>query len=336
MLNTETEIATQLNLWALPVGIIFLTWIAAKLLKRLLNRNTNEAFKPLIPAAANIVYLIGMRMLVAAAPLSPKIALWAEDAVFVLVTILVLSIVRRMIVFVVEWSALRTSQSPVLTNGFLPLVRNLITLFIFFVGIIMIMKRFNYDVVSLLTALGVGSLAIGLAAKDTLSNMISGFTLIIDGNVRPGDQIYLAGTMGRVEEIGLRSTRILTGEGNILIVPNSELVNTRIINLSKPSPSIHVSLTFRVPVAFSFRLVNTVCQEVIGKLKKIDLERGSTVCLMNLTDPAQVIEIGFWINHVDQKAAAISECNEKLMLAFQEKNIPLADPMGVASLLAPK
>ena len=200
----------------------------------------------------------------------------------------------------------------------------------------MIMKRFNYDVVSLLTALGVGSLAIGLAAKDTLSNMISGFTLIIDGNVRPGDQINLAGTVGRIEEIGLRSTRILTGEGNILIVPNSELVNTRILNLSKPSLSIHVSLSFRIPVAYSFPSVKSVCQEVVSKLKLIDHHRDSSICLMNLTDPAQVIEIGFWINHVDQKAAAISECHEKLMLAFREKNIPLADPMGVASLLASK
>lgn len=61
---------------------------------------------------------------------------------------------------------------------FLPLIEKIVFIFIFLTGLIIVLKHFNYDILSLITALGVTSLAIGLAAKDTLANMISGFTLM--------------------------------------------------------------------------------------------------------------------------------------------------------------
>ena len=94
-------------------------------------------------------------------------------------------------------------------KDFLPLIEKISTIFIFLIGIIVVLKHFNYDVLSLVTALGIGSLAIGLAAKDTLANMISGFTIMVDRPFRVGDRIQLSsGEVGDVLEIGLRSTKI--------------------------------------------------------------------------------------------------------------------------------
>ena len=98
-----------------------------------------------------------------------------------------------------------------------------------------ILKHFNYDILSLVTALGIGSLAIGMAAKDTLANMISGFTLMIDRPFRIGDRIQLAGgQIGDVQDIGLRSTKIKTLDNLLLIIPNSDLCNTMVVNQAFP------------------------------------------------------------------------------------------------------
>src|SRR3990170_7935615 len=99
---------------------------------------------------------------------------------------------------------------------FLPLIEKLIFIFIFITGLIIVLKHFDYDILSLVTALGVTSLAIGLAAKDTLANMISGFTLMIDRPFRIGDRIQLAsGQWGDVVDIGLRSTKMQTGDNTL-------------------------------------------------------------------------------------------------------------------------
>ena len=87
--------------------------------------------------------------------------------------------------------------SAALQHGFIPLIKNISTLFVFVMGGIMVLKHFGYDVMSLLTALGVGSLAVGLAAKEALSNMISGFVLIMDGTFAAGDRISSGRDHGR-------------------------------------------------------------------------------------------------------------------------------------------
>ena len=75
-----------------------------------------------------------------------------------------------------------------------------------------------------MVSLGVGSLAVGLAAQDTLANMFAGFTLMLDRPFRVGDRIQLAsGEVGDVEAIGMRATRIKTSDETILVVPNSLL-----------------------------------------------------------------------------------------------------------------
>ncbi|MBC7690356.1 MAG: mechanosensitive ion channel family protein [Methylotenera sp.] len=329
MLNAESKIATLLDLWGVPVIILAATWIAVFLFRRLMYATVRKRFsgaRPLISVLSKLIYLVGLKLVVDTMPLTVKAELWAENIIFVCATLLLLWILRRAAVLALEMSPLSNAQSPVLTQGFIPLVKNLITLFIFFMGTIMVLKRFNYDVMSLLTALGVGSLAVGLAAKDTLSNMISGFTLIIDRNLRPTDWITLGSSTGQVEEIGLRSTRIRLGDGNALIVPNSELVNTKIINLSQPNNGMNVTASFKVPHGTEFTLIKSICLEVLREMEKIDQSRAGAVSLSQIGEALQSIDVTFWVSDITQKGSAISEFNEKVLIALQKNSIALAPP----------
>jgi MscS family membrane protein len=123
-----------------------------------------------------------------------------------------------------------------LEREYVPMVAKGTTLTVGLILVVVVAKHFGQDVTSLVAALGVGSLAIGLAAQQTLGNMIAGFVLLVDRPFRPSDRIRLAsGEAGEVVEIGVRSTRIVLGDRNLLIVPNAELVNSRVVNFTFPS-----------------------------------------------------------------------------------------------------
>ncbi|RYL93152.1 mechanosensitive ion channel family protein [Sporolactobacillus sp. THM19-2] len=97
----------------------------------------------------------------------------------------------------------------------------------------MILDQWNYHVTGLITGLGIGGLAVAMAAKDTLSNLFGGFVIITDAPFTIGDLIHSGNIEGFVEDINFRSTRIRTLDQALVTVPNSTLANQPITNLSK-------------------------------------------------------------------------------------------------------
>nr|WP_283163365.1 mechanosensitive ion channel family protein [Sporolactobacillus mangiferae] len=97
----------------------------------------------------------------------------------------------------------------------------------------MILDQWNYHVTGLITGLGIGGLAIAMAAKDTLSNLFGGIVIITDAPFTIGDIIHTGSIEGVVEDINFRSTRIRTADLALVTVPNSTLANAPITNLSK-------------------------------------------------------------------------------------------------------
>jgi MscS family membrane protein len=313
--------------WILAVAVLAGTLIFVPALHALWSRTRVLRGSRVAPNATMILYPVGFHAAIDLAPLSPKADEWCSGGVYVLFVYILLNLLRRAALLGIEWSTLKAHATPsAAKTGFIPLLRNCVNLFMILMGGIMILKHFNYDVMSLITALGVGSLAVGLAAKDTLSNMISGFTLIIDRNLRPGDRITLGASTGEVEEIGLRSTRIKTGDGNTLIVPNSEMVNTKILNLSVPSLATTASTQLRVPYAIDFERVRKICTELVSKTRLADAQRGSWVLLTSVDQGQQVIAVGFWVTHMDNAGGALSEFHSLLVARMNQEGIPLLPP----------
>jgi len=109
-------------------------------------------------------------------------------------------------------------------------------LFLVLVGAAIVLSRvWGQDLGSLVTALGVGSLVIGLALQDSLGNIFSGVVLLFEQPFKLGDWIQVGETAGRVKEITWRSVHVLTKAGNVVIVPNSELSKNRVRNYDRPN-----------------------------------------------------------------------------------------------------
>lgn len=112
-------------------------------------------------------------------------------------------------------------RSPLARNR---LIRIVIKLGTFLVGALILLSHFGVRIQALLTAFGVGGLAVGFALQDTLSNVFAGLGLLLDRAITVGSQITLEGGQnGKVEDIGWRTTRIRLESNDILIIPNTKL-----------------------------------------------------------------------------------------------------------------
>lgn len=168
----------------------------------------------------------------------------------------------------------------------LPLLTNRVISFIVIaIASIIVLDRFEQNIASILTILGAGSLAIGLAAQDTISNMISGFIIMIDRPFRVGDRIRIpTGEVGDVYEIGLRSTKILDFDNNLVIVPNNDLVKTRIVNYGYPKGEIRVIIEVSVAYGADINRVKKIMLDAAAAHPNVLKEPAPEVFLMKLAD----------------------------------------------------
>ncbi|RNC83687.1 MAG: mechanosensitive ion channel family protein [Balneola sp.] len=117
-----------------------------------------------------------------------------------------------------------------LDDQLVPLVRKTLRFFIVTMGVILILQNNGYNVASLIAGLGIGGLAVALAAKDTLANFFGSITIFADRPFRIGDWIKVGNVEGVVEEVGFRTTRVRTFYNSLVSVPNSNIATTDIDN----------------------------------------------------------------------------------------------------------
>jgi len=120
-----------------------------------------------------------------------------------------------------------------LDDELVPLVRRTSNVFIWIVAFLVILPFFGVNISALVAALGVSSLAIALAAQDTIANIIAGFMIMIDRPFRIGDEIKLSsGDVVKVLDIGVRRSKFISQDEAIVIIPNLELSKSKIVNYS--------------------------------------------------------------------------------------------------------
>ena len=117
---------------------------------------------------------------------------------------------------------------------FIPFLNDLSMVFIVTAsGFVMLGRVFQVDVVALITGLGLGGLALALAARETLENLFASFTIFLDLPFVVGDSIQVGGISGDIEKIGFRSTRLRGVDGNLIMIPNRLLTSQSLENMSE-------------------------------------------------------------------------------------------------------
>jgi len=119
-----------------------------------------------------------------------------------------------------------------LDDQVVPIVMRACKVTIWVMAVLITFSNLGYDIVSLLTGLGIGGLAVAMAAQDTLANVFGSVTIFADQPFQIGDLVEIGGNRGVVEEVGLRTSRIRTIEGSLITVPNREMAAQAVINFS--------------------------------------------------------------------------------------------------------
>jgi small-conductance mechanosensitive channel len=162
------------------------------------------------------------------------------------------------------------------------LSKNLAQIFVIVLGGVSILHYLKISVTPLLTALGVGGLAVALALQDTLSNLFGGLYMTVAGQVRLGDYIRLnSGEEGYITDISWRSTTIRGLTNNLVIIPNSTMAKAIITNFNLPEK--RMALTIPVGVDYS-------CDPDVVEAVLLDVARKAAADVPSiLTDPAPLV-----------------------------------------------
>jgi MscS family membrane protein len=133
-------------------------------------------------------------------------------------------------VWISQWVSSAESE---LDDHLLPFVRKFLRITVVIVAVLVVVQNLGFSIAGLIASLGIGGLAVALAAQDTLANVFGSFMIIADRPFRIGDMIKYDSVEGKVEEVGFRSTRIRTLDRALVSVPNRLITNTAVTNMTR-------------------------------------------------------------------------------------------------------
>ncbi|MFH1126558.1 MAG: mechanosensitive ion channel family protein [archaeon] len=214
-----------------------------------------------------------------------------------------------------------------LDNEMLPLFQNLAKIIIYFLGLTMILSAWQIDLTPFLATAGVAGIAIAFAAQNTISHIFGGISVYFDKPFKVGDRIQLeSGEYGDVTEIGIRSTRILTLDETMIVIPNDKIANSKIVNYHAPYSRMKVKM--RIGVVYG---------SDVGKVKKtlLKVAKNAPHVLKNPTPVVLFVEHGdfslqflliTWVENPMLKGDVTDELNVGIDREFRKEKIEIAFP----------
>lgn len=264
------------NKWfTIAITLIIGATIGLLIIRPILKRFERRAIKKNLPYLTSLLNTLGKISAIFGAvlllnfldfyPVDLNLKSSFQTTLKVLNAIIITFLIGEILIFIYDKYSNRKADNEVSS-----LFHVIIRLLVYFAGIITISSILNYDIKAMLTALGVGGLAVALALQDTLGNLFAGMQILASKQLKPGDYIKIEeNTEGYVLDINWRNTTIKTLLENIIIVPNSKIstsITTNYFTLQK-------NLYFQVPVGVHYdsdleyveKVTLEVAQEVLSQ-----------------------------------------------------------------------
>jgi MscS family membrane protein len=222
----------------------------------------------------------------------------------------------------------KTQDRKIVQTGMLPLLHNVMKIVVFALAIYFLFLAWNIDVTAWLASAGIVGLALSFAAKDTLSNLFAGVSIIMDSPYKTGDFIILdTGERGLVTDIGLRSTRILTQDDVEITVPNGIIGNGKIINEAGGPPAQHrIRAAIGVAYGSDLEQVIAVLSAVAAKHPEILDTPEPRVRFRTFGDSSLNFELLGWIAQPVDRGRVTHELNCAIYKALNENEISIPFP----------
>jgi MscS family membrane protein len=290
------------------------------------------AFEAAAASLGFLIFTIGARIGLGFLKMGPAVSGAAGSALSALFIISITWIAYRMVAVAEKALARIASGSESRMNDMMiPLVRKSLRVTIVVLGLLQLATTLSdKPVTSLLAGLGVGGLAVALAAQDTLKNLFGSLVIFSDKPFELGDRIVVDGHDGNVAEVGFRSTRIRTLEGHLVTIPNAELANKTLLNIGKRP---HIRRTMNIGLTYSttpekMRRAMEIIRELLENHEGMDPEFPPRVVFNEFKDFSLNILVIYWYHPPAYwDFMAFSEnLNMEILSRFKAEGIEFAFP----------
>jgi small-conductance mechanosensitive channel len=199
-------------------------------------------------------------------------------------------------------------------------------------AIVIALDRLGVNVMPFIAGAGVAGVAIGFAAKDTLSNLIAGILLIIDRPFEVGDRIEVwsapAGTAswGDVIDIGLRATKIKTTDNIVIIIPNNEIMLRDIVNYTAVSGQIRVRINIGIAYDADIKKAKEIILKVADTAEWVAKQPLPKVVVRNFGESSVDLQLRVWIADARKRMDTISFITDSVKTAFDVQGVEIPYP----------
>jgi len=209
---------------------------------------------------------------------------------------------------------------------------NFVRIAIYIIGTLIILDALNISITPMITALGLGGLAVSLALKDTLTDVFAGLHILLSKKVQVGDFIQLdTGDMGYVQNISWRNTIIMERTNNIIHIPNTRLSSAIIKNFDSGDPSFSVKIPIGVGYSSDLEKVEKITKEVIEKIQSSMEETNNnyepTMRFQNFGESSINLMVYFRGNRYGDQNPIIHQFIKTLHKRYAEEGIEIPFPM---------
>ncbi len=335
---------TTYTIYSIPVGrigIFVLGILISLVLRKIVNyalkkplKKTENFFTLLLDGIAGsmsfLIVFSGFYFSVLILNVHGTVNLVALNIIQILLTFTVIRILFVVIDDVaVQMGSLAEETESQLDDQLIPVLRKLAKVAITAIGVVFFMQLKNYPVSGIIAGLGIGGLAFAFAAQDSIAGIFASIALFLDRPFMVGDFVSVGGISGTIEEVGLRSTRIRTISKTLVTIPNKEIVDSTIDNLSK-RPMRRCTIT----IGITYNATAENMQELVTSLRKVLVDddmaeqNGSNVHFTTFGDSSLNVEMVFFIRTTDYSKFLQSrqDLNIKIMHTVEKLGLDFAFP----------
>ena len=341
LVNEVVELATMvgpnLYLQAAIIALVFILvgkiadWLLSRMIGRLARSSATQIDDRIIKLLHRPIFLSFVLLGLGLAAQRINMATAPETITLgILKTIAIIiwhNFARQLTILAIS-TARRTSKSKLAQSGMLLLIENVVKVLLFALAIYFAFLAWNIDVTAWLASAGIVGLALSFAAKDSLSNLFAGVSIIADAPYKTGDFIILdTGERGIVTQIGLRSTRLLTRDDVEITIPNGVIGNSKIINeAGGPSEKHRIRIAVGVAYGSDIDHVITTLERVAADHDEICDEPAPRVRFRKFGDSSLDVELLCWISRPIDRGRLHHELNCRVYKAFADGGIEIPFP----------
>ena len=254
---------------------------------------------------------------------------------FILLWAIGFAVLWRVITYLAKWYEKQLAKTTEVELGeqLMPFLRRVLLIILTVIVAIIFLDYFNIEVGGVVATLGIGSLAIALAAQATLSDTISGFVIMLDRPFRIGDRIEMQelNTWGDVVDIGLRSTRIRTRDNRMVIVPNSVIGKSLIINHSYPDTQYRIQIHIGVAYGTDVEQARQIMIEAVRKVEGVLPNRPVEALFLEFGASALTFRVRWWLESYVDTRRMFDKVNTAIYESLNKAKIEIPFPQQVVT-----